>query len=110
MPLKNANRPIFQRGWSTSALEYDVVKYTVRVALRLSVDDSTVGVRDAARVLRFLRENPDYLVKVKKGMLYCGVCGKGPFTKRGLYLHLTRVHAEEIARALRQAPESPRKL
>ncbi|AFK51359.1 hypothetical protein TCELL_0935 [Thermogladius calderae 1633] len=86
-----------------------MVRYTVRVALRLSVDDSTVSVRDAARIQRFLRDNPDYLVKVKKGILYCGLCGRGPFTKRGLYLHLTRVHAEEIARTIRQTPESPRK-
>ncbi len=30
------------------------------------------------------------------GALYCGLCKKGPFTKRGLYLHLVRRHRYDI--------------
>ncbi|EZQ10796.1 MULTISPECIES: hypothetical protein [Acidianus] len=29
-------------------------------------------------------------------LLYCKLCNKGPFTKRGLFLHLTRLHRQEI--------------
>ncbi|AWR96668.1 hypothetical protein DFR86_03265 [Acidianus sulfidivorans JP7] len=29
-------------------------------------------------------------------LLYCKLCNKGPFTKRGLFLHLTRIHRQEI--------------
>ncbi len=32
----------------------------------------------------------------KDGLLYCGICKRGTFTKRGLYLHLLRVHRDEI--------------
>jgi hypothetical protein len=32
----------------------------------------------------------------KNGGLWCNLCEKGPFTKRGFYLHLIRVHARDI--------------
>ena len=32
----------------------------------------------------------------KKGLLYCGLCGTGPYTPSGFYLHLKRKHFEEI--------------
>ncbi len=37
-----------------------------------------------------------WIVTTKNGLLRCGLCNKGPFTKRGLYLHLIRVHGDEI--------------
>ncbi len=33
---------------------------------------------------------------VRRGLLFCGICGKGPYTKRGMYLHLVRVHRYEL--------------
>ncbi|MCE4615086.1 MAG: hypothetical protein F7B60_06130 [Desulfurococcales archaeon] len=30
------------------------------------------------------------------GKYMCALCGKGGFTKRGLYLHLIRMHGDEI--------------
>jgi hypothetical protein len=39
--------------------------------------------------------------------LHCGLCGKGPFSRKGLYLHLLRIHRYEvkslIAEELQQA-------
>lgn len=35
------------------------------------------------------------LVK-RNGGLRCNLCDKGPFTKRGMYLHLIRVHSKDI--------------
>lgn len=32
----------------------------------------------------------------RNGGLWCNLCDKGPFTKRGLYLHLVRVHSKDI--------------
>ena len=83
-----------------SMMEYHVVRYIVRKALRLQVDEAMVSFKDSIKATRFIRENPNFLVVTKKGMLYCGICGRGPFTRRGLYLHLMRVHAEDIARAI----------
>ena len=36
------------------------------------------------------------IIKEKNGALWCRLCDKGPFTKRGLYLHLIRVHADDL--------------
>ncbi len=41
----------------------------------------------------------------KRGLLYCGICGKGSFTRRGFYLHLKRTHKEEIATLIRHEIE-----
>uniref|UniRef100_A0A7J3QDT4 Uncharacterized protein n=1 Tax=Ignisphaera aggregans TaxID=334771 RepID=A0A7J3QDT4_9CREN len=38
----------------------------------------------------------------KNGGLWCNLCGKGPFTKRGLYLHLIRVHIKDIEFMVRE--------
>lgn len=37
------------------------------------------------------------LVLDRGGSLYCRLCNKGPFTPKGLYLHLTRLHQRELA-------------
>ncbi len=41
----------------------------------------------------------------KKGLLYCGICGKGSFTRRGFYLHLKRTHKDEIATLIKYEME-----
>jgi hypothetical protein len=38
----------------------------------------------------------------KTPLLYCKICGKGPFTRKGLYLHLTRMHKDEIKAMLEE--------
>lgn len=30
------------------------------------------------------------------GSLYCRLCGRGPYTRKGLYLHLVRIHASTL--------------
>ena len=37
--------------------------------------------------------------------IYCALCGKGPFTRKGYYLHLSRVHYHEILRLVRDESE-----
>ncbi|MCE4620864.1 MAG: hypothetical protein F7B95_00290 [Desulfurococcales archaeon] len=39
------------------------------------------------------------------GVIYCSLCGKGPLTKKGYYLHLTRVHGEDILRLVNREIE-----
>jgi len=36
------------------------------------------------------------LSRVANGELRCGLCSRGPFSKKGLYLHLLRVHRYEV--------------
>ncbi|AEM39624.1 hypothetical protein Pyrfu_1770 [Pyrolobus fumarii 1A] len=46
------------------------------------------------------------LVFERRGLLRCAVCSKGPFTRKGLYLHLTRVHREFIEELVRKELEA----
>lgn len=32
----------------------------------------------------------------REGHLWCPICAKGPFTRRGYYLHLTRTHYSHL--------------
>ncbi len=41
----------------------------------------------------------------EKGILRCRVCGKGPFTRKGLYLHLRRVHSDVVVEEARRLLE-----
>lgn len=36
------------------------------------------------------------LQDVRDGLLVCPICLKGPFTKRGYFLHLTRLHYYQL--------------
>lgn len=38
----------------------------------------------------------------REGGLWCNLCDKGPFTKRGFYLHLIRVHSKDIEIMVRE--------
>ncbi|MGC8674813.1 hypothetical protein [Fervidicoccus sp.] len=48
----------------------------------------------------FGSELTDYIIKniIKEanGDFYCGICSKGPFSKKGIKLHLLRVHQKDI--------------
>ena len=37
--------------------------------------------------------------------VYCKLCGRGPFSKKGYYLHLRRIHYQDILRIVRDEIE-----
>ena len=39
---------------------------------------------------------PMEIVEKEDNIYRCKLCGKGPFTRKGLYLHLKRVHIDQI--------------
>jgi hypothetical protein len=43
-----------------------------------------------------------WLVEESNNLLYCKICNRGPFTKKGLYLHLLRLHKDEIKAMLEE--------
>lgn len=57
------------------------------------------------------RSVSELLVVVRGPSRYCRLCGRGPLTGRGFYMHVTRLHmdyvvevvGEELERALREA-------
>jgi len=79
-----------------SALRSRLAEAAIRHALGLdySLDELPSGVRRiAADAVRSVAAR---LVEDGGASLRCGLCGRGPFTRRGLYLHLKRVHSAAI--------------
>jgi len=85
-------------------LKDELVRYVIRRALGLQVDDlelaSITGTTDYPRMKRAVDSVASVLITTKNEHLRCGICGRGPFTKRGLYLHLIRVHYNDILKLI----------
>jgi len=85
-------------------LKEELIKYVVRKALSLSTDDfelrSIVGTTRYVVMKYVVNSISEKLVSEKNNHLRCGLCGKGPFTKRGLFLHLLRIHKADIIEML----------
>lgn len=81
-----------------------IVEYTARKASSLNqryeIED-LVAPSMATIVDRSMEKIALTLVK-RNGGLWCNLCNKGPFTKRGLYLHLIRVHVKDIEFMVRE--------
>lgn len=78
----------------------DLIKHIVRRALSITTDDfelkAIVGTTRFELMKKAVDRIVDNLVTERGNHLRCGLCGKGPFTKRGLFLHLIRVHRSDI--------------
>ena len=77
-----------------------LVEITARFASKITVKDEEierlVGLSSKNLAKNASQKVAFWLVEQKDSLLYCKLCGKGPFTKKGLYLHLTRLHKDEI--------------
>ena len=71
-----------------------IIEYTVKLATGLINSNEDPGFSQVT--LMAIRNVSSQLVTEKKGLPRCALCGKGPFTKKGLYLHLLRIHLDEI--------------
>jgi len=77
-----------------------LLKYVVKKSIGISVNDielkEIVGATRLTIMRRVVGIISSQLVDYRNSCLRCGLCGKGSFTRRGLYLHLIRIHREEI--------------
>lgn len=85
---------------SVSTIAPKLVEYIARLAVGLPVDDNDLR-RISGSILypvmrEVVRRVAVNIVTTKNGLPRCNICGKGPFTRRGLYLHLVRVHRYDI--------------
>ncbi len=89
-----------RQGWvgylPAGYLESRIVEYVARLAAGLEDPDSFAP-KILSKVYTEAVVNVSMRVaEPRGGILYCGICGRGPYTRRGLYLHLKRVHASDI--------------
>jgi len=86
-----------------------LVEYVARKASGLPVDDIDLHRITGSSRYPIMRKVVNIVVSdivaIQKGLIRCGICGKGPFTKRGFYLHLTRVHRSEIISMITESYE-----
>ncbi|AAY80332.1 hypothetical protein [Sulfolobus acidocaldarius] len=77
-----------------------LVEVTTKYASKISVKDEEIerlvgiSMRNIAKTS--VQRVSFWLVEERGNLLYCKLCNKGPFTKKGLYLHLLRLHKDEI--------------
>ncbi len=85
---------------SVEAIANRLVEYVARKASGLPVDDIDLHRITGSSRYPIMRKVVNIvasdIVVLHKGLIRCKLCGKGPFTRRGFYLHLTRVHRSEI--------------
>ncbi len=85
---------------SINVISSKLVEYVARLAVGLSVDESDLRRITGSVLYPIVREAVNRvageIVTTRNGLLRCNICGKGPFTRRGLYLHLIRVHRYDI--------------
>ncbi|MCE4609103.1 MAG: hypothetical protein F7C36_01815 [Desulfurococcales archaeon] len=59
----------------------------------------------AKHTIEAVRNVGVYLRPERLDAIYCELCGKGPFTRKGYYLHLIRVHSSEIQSLVEEEAE-----
>lgn len=82
-----------------------IAEATIRKAAGLPYQlyDLPLSLRDVAEnIIAIIAEQ----IAVDDGItLRCRLCGKGPFTRKGLYLHLRRVHIDVVEELVRRELE-----
>ncbi len=81
-------------------LSEKLVEFVAREASRIRYDKQKLqvvtGPTLAGLSLDTIKAVASEVVKERNGLLYCNLCRKGPYTKRGMYLHLIRVHRYDL--------------
>ncbi|MEZ0289955.1 MAG: hypothetical protein ABWJ42_02550 [Sulfolobales archaeon] len=79
-----------------------VIKRTVGFKTDLRKDSIVIPDTIRDEIDSIIESVSEIIVMRSGGLAYCRLCGRGSFTKRGLYLHLRRVHLEDIMRLLNE--------
>lgn len=83
----------------------------VRACIREAVEPGRIGsgsypqlssCRGCEHVAKAVARAASILVSRRGPSLYCRLCGGGPYTKKGAYLHLLRKHSQDIKRILEE--------
>lgn len=77
-----------------------LIEFVARVASKISYDQRKLvaisGTSIHKVVVNVVNRVADWVSEDRGGLLWCRLCNRGSFTKRGFYLHLVRVHNFEI--------------
>ncbi len=83
-----------------------LVEVTIKKACHMKVEDQEivklVGISSRDIAIRAVDSISFWLSTSQSSVFHCKICNKGPFTKKGLYLHLSRLHRWEIKALLEE--------
>ncbi len=71
--------------------------------LQYSLENLPPSLRKPAREI--IEHIASQLVLHDRDTLRCKLCGRGPFTRKGLYLHIRRVHLDHVYQLARRELE-----
>ncbi|MEM4824199.1 MAG: hypothetical protein QXV31_04100 [Zestosphaera sp.] len=94
-------------GLNTSKLDplsERLIDFLARRASNKSIDIDRLRVVTGSSIAKISLEAIETIAKevsrLEGASVYCNICWKGPFTKKGMYLHLTRLHKYELKNML----------
>lgn len=91
---------------SVSVTAEKLVEIAAKLASRMHVEDEefekvvSLGMLEIAKATAMVVAT--HVSREVNGLIYCNLCSKGPFTKKGMFLHITRVHRDEVKALLEQ--------
>ena len=76
--------------------EEKIPEYVARLASGLEDIESFDSPVLARHTVEAIKRVALMLSSESRDVIYCPLCRRGPFTRKGYYLHLTRIHGNEI--------------
>ncbi len=85
-----------------------ITEATIRRACNLRYSIEELGLMGEARsiVEEVIESVASRIVFERRGLLRCAICSKGPFTRKGLYLHIMRVHRDYVKELVKKELEA----
>ncbi len=87
-----------------------IVEAVARIASEITKPEDYTTPILAKHTVEAIRNVGVYLRPERLDAIYCELCGKGPFTRKGYYIHLIRVHSSEIQSLVEEEAERILKL
>jgi len=91
---------------SVSVTAEKLVETTAKLASRMHVEDEEFEKVVSLGMLEIAKASATavatHVSREANGLIYCNLCSKGPFTKKGMFLHITRVHRDEVKALLEE--------
>jgi methyl coenzyme M reductase subunit C-like uncharacterized protein (methanogenesis marker protein 7) len=93
------------RGVQLVEIVAKIADMAIRRACNLSYDVSALPPSLRSAALEIIERVASQLVVHDGDTLRCKLCGRGPFTRKGLYLHIRRVHLDQVYEITRRELE-----
>ncbi len=93
-----------EKGWLEN-LVTRIADASMRAASRLHYAIPSIKLESPEMVNEIISNVASQIAEYDGVSLRCKICGKGPFTRKGLYLHLKRVHQTHVEQIVRRTLE-----